>query len=417
MNDTPADGIRIMFQDLSVLFGADVGSPGFIADPYARASPALAEGPVRRLPGGTVAALGHRAAARVLRDPRFGHGATTLYGTTLAGVRARSFMQLDPPGHARLRGQVATRFAPHRIAAMESTLSARVRALVRERAGRDIDFVTDFAEPLAMSVISDFLGIPEPDRHQFHHDSRLVVRGLDDAAHPAADPAIGQARYRFMRYFRKLAERRRHTPQGDLVSTMVHSGGASTGELLTTCGLVMSAGYETTVDLLSSAVLELARLPEGAGWRMAEEPQKRQAMVEEVLRLHPPVMGTARSALTGADVDGAEVEKGTTVAVLLAAANRDPHVYEQPHAFLPDRYLGPAGSGSKDAPPRHLSFGGGPHFCLGAALARLEADIVLSALAPCRPQLTGEWSYKDSLSVRGLRRLPVRWRARPPAGP
>ncbi|MBT2386621.1 cytochrome P450 [Streptomyces sp. ISL-11] len=415
MREPPVDQIRLAVQELAAVFGVDMHDPAFSADPYCFAARALEDGPVHRLPSGSVAVLGHRAAAQVLRDPRFGHGATALYERTAAGARARSFLQLDAPGHTRLRGQVAARFAPRRLTALQEPLRRHAQELVHSHAGQEVDFITDFAEPLAMSAISDVLGVPETDRERFRHDSRLVVRGLDDAICAEPDPVIGQARYRFVRYFRTLAERRRQAPGDDLVSMMI-AGGADTGELVTTCGLLLSAGYETTVNLLGSTVLELAHASETTGWQLAGHLDTLFAVVEEALRLHPPVQLTARSALRDTDITGIRVPKGTLVLVVLAAANRDPAVYDDPHAFLPGRHLRTAGSGRGQTPPQHLSFGAGPHFCLGAPLARLEAHIALEALALCRPGLAdGSWTYKNSLTVRGPERLPVRWR--PPGRP
>ncbi|MEU7135938.1 cytochrome P450 [Streptomyces sp. NPDC046261] len=405
-------------RDLSLLFGVDVGGAAFRADPYRFYARALEAGPVHRLPGGTVTVLGHRAATRVLRDPRFGHGATALHEKTLVGLPARSFMQLDAPGHTRLRRRVAPRFSVHRVAALEAPLRRHVGDLVDGCAGRDTDFVAGFAEPLAMTVISEVLGVPPRDRERFRDDARLVVRGLDEAAHKVPDPAIARARYRFVRYFQKLALLRRREPGDDLVSLLAGEGGAATGELVTTCGLLLSAGYETIVDLLGSTVWELARAPEPSGWRLAEHPDAVEAVVEEALRMYPPVQCTLRGTLADVEIAGLAVPAGTVVCVVLAAANRDPAVHADPHAFRPERHLRPTMARGLSPSPPHLAFGGGPHFCLGAALARLEARTALTALAPCRPELTGDsWAYKENLMVRGLDTLPVRWRSPARTGP
>ncbi|MEU4209942.1 cytochrome P450 [Streptomyces sp. NPDC026206] len=413
MREFVPDRAQAVVEEVAAFFCT--GSAEFRANPCRFAAQLLDAGPVHRLPGGTVVVLGHREADRVLRDPRFGHGAAKLYETTLLGLRARSFMQLDAPVHAWMRGRVSPYFAAHRVSALREVVGQHARALVDECAGREAEFVTDFAEPLAMSVIADLLGVPPQDRERFHHDSRLVVRGLDDAAHSTPAPDVARARYRFVRYFHRLAELRGREPGDDVVSAMRQPyrehGGASTAELVTTCGLLLSAGFETTVDLLGSAVLQLARLPEEAGWRLAERPGTLAAVVEETLRLHPPVQLTFRGALTDAEIDGIPVRAGTLVGVILAAANRDPAVHDDPHAFRPERHLMPPRRERGRPSVRHLAFGAGPHFCLGAALGRLEARTALAALAPRRPRLTNApWAYKDTLTVRGLDRLPVHWR-------
>ncbi|WP_050502019.1 cytochrome P450 [Streptomyces monomycini] len=411
--------IRRAVAELTRFLGASVDDPGFLADPHRCLTPRIRSRPVHRLPGGALAVLGHAACAEVLRDARFGHGAGNLYETTLLGLPARSFLQMDTPGHTRLRGQVARHFSVRRIQGLAQNLAHDSAALSRRCAGRPGDFVTDFAEPLAMTVISDVLGVPPEDRTAFHRDARLVIQGLDQPARTTDERAIAQARFRFVRYFRRQIQARRQAPREDLVSTLLHRPDGSMAddrEVVTTCSLLLSAGYDTTVSLLSQAVAELDGAPSGQGWAMASNPWTADAVVEEVLRLQSPVQVAPRAAVRDTALDGLPVARGTIVLPLLAAANRDPDVFDTPHAFRPGRYLDPAGTGPAAA--RHLAFGAGAHFCLGAALARATARGALSVLAACPPRLNGaSRTYHEGVVVRGLRSLPVTWPGRPSGTP
>ncbi|MET9290902.1 cytochrome P450 [Streptomyces sp. NPDC003077] len=459
--------IRLAVRELARFLGADMDDPEFLADPHRYLTPAHRRAPLHRLPGGAVAVLGHSACTQVLRDPRFGHGADALYDPTLLGVPARSFLQLDGPEHTRLRGQVAGRFGARGVQALGEDVTRYSTGLARGCAGRQGDFVGDFAEPLAMAVISDVLGVPAEERAAFRHDARLVIHGLDQPARStgertveegsteeqavedqaaeeqvvedqageertteegsaedqaeeertsedrATEEATARARFRLVRFFGRQARARRGTARDDLVSALLHRPGdrlPDIRELVTTCSLLLSAGFDTTVGLLSYAVQELGRLPEADGWALARDPRTVGAVVEEALRCQPPVQVAPRAAVCDADVAGLPVPRGTVVLPLLGAANRDPEVFDDPEAFRPGRHL--ARPGPPPAPPRvrHLSFGAGPHFCLGAALARLTAHRALTVLAACPPRLrAAPPAHHKSLVVRGLRHLPVSW--------
>ncbi|WP_053695121.1 cytochrome P450 [Streptomyces sp. NRRL F-5755] len=416
--------IRLAVGELARFLGADVDDPAFLADPYRCLTPGIREKSVHRLPGGALAVLGYTACAEVLRDTRFGHGARELYGTTLLGLSARSILQLDAPGHTRLRGQVARHFTARRVRALAENVGYYSTALVREHAGRPGDFVADFAEPPAMSVISDVLGVPPEDRPAFHRDARLVVRGLDQQARAMDERAVAQARFRFVRFFRRRAQVRRQAgtrhrvPRDDLLDALSRRPDGSPADirgLVTTCSLLLSAGYDTTVSLLSHAVAELGGAPSGQGWALARDPQTVGAVVEEVLRLHSSVQIAPRAAVRDAVLGGLSVARGTIVLPLLPAANRDPDIFDSLHTFRPRRYITPAVQGRSAA--RHLAFGAGAHFCLGAALARLTAHSALAVLAACPPRpRDAPRTYSEDVvvrSLRSLRSLPATWPHRP----
>lgn len=408
--------IRLAVGELVRFLGARIEDPGFLADPHRCLSPEVRARPVHRLPGGALVVLGHGACSRVLRDADFGHGAGELYEMTLLGLQARSFLQLDAPGHARLRGQVARHFSVRTVQGLVESVAANCRALVADCPQGPGDFVAQVAEPLAMSVISDVLGVAEADRAAFQRDARLVIQGLDQPARDTDERATAQARFRFVRYFHQQVRARRQTPRDDLVSTLLHRPDAAVAEIrevVTTCSLLLSAGYDTTVSLLSHAMAELADAPSDNGWALARDPKTVDAVVEEVLRLRSPVQVAPRAAVRDTVLEGVPVSRGTIVLPLLAAANRDPAVYQDPDAFSPERHL-PL-PGQPVAAPRHLAFGAGAHFCLGAALARLTVQHALSVLAT-RPPRAGATprTYQENVVVRGLRTLPVAWPPRTP---
>jgi cytochrome P450 len=214
-----------------------------------------------------------------------------------------------------------------------------------------------------------------------------------------------RARGEFVTYFRGLIAERRETPGDDLLSALVHvyeQGDVLTErEVLATCVLLLIAGHETTVNLIGNGVLALLREPEQFA-RLRADPDLADRAVEELLRYDSPVQLTARVALQDADINGMPVPRGTFVLALIGSANRDPDAHPDPDRLDIGR-----------EPSRHLAFGQGIHFCLGAPLARLEGRIALRALVRRAPalRLTGEPSWKDNVVLRGMSDLPVAFAA------
>lgn len=407
----PPGGLGRLGRDIADLLGTDLFGPAYRQDPYGYGARALARGPVRWLPSGTLAVLGYEAAGQVLRDPRFGHGADRLHAPTRLGEPARSFLYVDPPAHTGLRARVSRPFTARRLAAQEQHIRLEAGRLAGLFQGGEGDLVDDYAAPLAMAVIGDLLGVPPQERARFREDASDVVRGLDDVILQGPAPGVSAARLRFIRYFRELLGHRREMPQDDLVSDLVHGGqgrpAADVKEILSSCGLLLSAGYETSAGLITHAALELARCP--GGWDLLRDGPMADAVVEEVLRLHPSVQYTWRAALADADVAGLEVPAGTVVLIALTTANRDPAVFDAPHRFRPARFLADVSGGGCREPLRHLAFGVGRHFCPGAPLARLEARVALEVLAGCGLRVTGPVRYHPTVGVRGVCSLPVRY--------
>ncbi|HET9423322.1 MAG TPA: cytochrome P450, partial [Nocardioides sp.] len=311
----------------------------------------------------------------------------------------RSMLGSNPPDHTRLRRLAAPGFSPKLMRGYEETIHQRVASLLDAAAGRgSFDFVHDFAAPLPIAVISDLLGLADADSAAFERYGEAMasaldgVRGLDHARRLAI------ASTRLEGVFDRLFEQRRREPRDDLVSALVSAeadGQLTPRELVATCQLLLVAGFETTVNLISNATLALRRTP-GAWDRLVADPALAELAVEETLRFDPPVQRTIRVALDDTQLGEQHVARGTWVVSLIGGANRDPGVFERPAEFVIDRYADPQA-------PEHLAFSGGIHFCLGAPLARMEAAIALRGLADRLPGLRviGEPKMRRSVSVRG----------------
>jgi len=385
--------------DVRETLGFDPFAPEFRADPYAHYRELRSGGPLQRTPGGLWISPSYAMCARILRDPRFGHGNGV--GESGPPRRVRSFLVLDPPEHTKLRRLVSRAFTARLIERLRPRVAAIVESLLAGPAG-EVDLISSLAHPLPVIVISEMLGVPPQDHDRFSAWSDALARGLDpDFLVPAEELAFrDQARAEFGEYFRALADERRATPGDDLLSGLVAIEELSSDDLIATCILLLVAGHETTVNLIANGTLALLRSPDQLAWFRAN-PDKAPAVVEELLRYDPPVQLSARVALEDAELDGQSIRRGEAVMLLLSAANRDPDVFTDPDRLDLTRWV--------DEAPRHLAFGQGIHFCLGAPLARIEGQIALTALVRRGISLApGPLRYKDNLILRGLAELPVR---------
>jgi len=318
-----------------------------------------------------------------------------------------SFLFLDPPDHTRLRRLVSKAFVPKVVQALEPDISAMVDTLLDEaaRAGH-FDVVSGLAYPLPVAVICRLLGVPIEDEPQFSRASAILAKALDPiytvtgATHGNFDEIMESGLW-LRQYLRDLIARRRAEPGDDLMSGLIHveeSGDQLTEEeIVATCNLLLIAGHETTVNLIANAILALLRHPDQ--WSaLCADPQRVSAVVEETLRYDPPVQLSSRIAADDIVIGDTTVPKGDIMMLLLAAANHDPSAVDRPDEFDPDR-----------EGVRHLGFGKGPHFCLGAPLARLEAAVTLSKLTARFPnaRMAGEPQYKPNLTLRGMASLEV----------
>ena len=391
--------------------------PSFRVDPYPTYRRLLAEDPVHKTPFGMFVLSRHRDCATVLRDPRSSSDASNsnMYKAFMAGrdpeevfgalAGMRPFLFMDPPDHTRLRGLVQKAFTPKTVENLRPRIHELVDELMAAAFERgSMDVIEDLAYPLPVRVITEMLGVPLEDHETFKSWSKELAGALDpDFATP--DDVLERrerAATAFVDYFQALIAERRRRPREDLLTALIAAEDEghklSEKELLSTLILLLVAGHETTVNLIANGVLAFARHPDQLA-RVHSDPSLVRTAVEEVLRYDPPVQFTARVALEDIDIDGTTIGKGDQAIVLVAAANRDPEQFEDPDAFdvgRPDN--------------RHLSFGLGAHFCLGAPLARVESQVALETVATRVADLAlavDQPEYKTNIVLRGLASLPV----------
>src|SRR6266508_3803101 len=307
---------------------------------------------------------------RTSRDPRSSERVELLRSSVEVGElldeeeAAPSMLFVDSPDHTRLRTLVNKAFTPAAVERLRSRVEAIVGELLDRVAGTGtMDVVDDLAYPLPVTVICEMFGVPEADWDRFRTWSRELVRLLD--------PLIA-------------AE-----DQGQALSEP---------ELVSMCVLLLVAGHETTVNLIANGTLALLRHPEALA-RLAADPSRAGSAVEELLRYDSPVQFTSRHALADLEIGGGRVRAGETVVAVLGAANRDPAQFPDPDRLELAR-----------KPNRHVAFGGGMHFCLGAPLARMEASIAIPALLGRLPGLQPGAEppvRRDTVTLRGLASLPV----------
>jgi cytochrome P450 len=390
-------------------------NPANRADPYPLYRRLRERGPIQLPEANLTVFSTYRACDEVLRHPSSSSDrlkSTVAQRQIADGATPRplgppGFLFLDPPDHTRLRRLVSKAFAPKVVNALQSDITGLVDGLLDRAAQRGrLDVVADLAYPLPVAVICRLLGVPLDDEPQFSQASALLAQALDPfVASPDERPAVIEKRMqagRWLRtYLRGLIEQRRSHPGEDLMSLLIaveESGDQLTEEeIISTCNLLLIAGHETTVNLIANAALAMLRNP--AQWTsLSADSARASAVIEETLRYDAPVQLVGRNAMQEMTITDTTVAKGDSLMLLVAAAHRDPAQFDRPEAFDPDR-----------GQPRHLGFGRGPHFCLGAPLARLEAAVALTALTARFPKarLTAEPQYKPNVTLRGLSRLPV----------
>ena len=300
----------------------------------------------------------------------------------------------DPPRHTQLRHLVSRAFTARRIAALEDTIGGLIEELLDQTPGSGTpwDFVDNFAGPLPAIVIADLLGVPRADRPQFRSWSTTLIQSNPVRGEFGEGLEAAAALYD---YFTGFLEERRVRPQPDLMSALVHAEvegqRLSDDELLGFCLLLLVAGHETTTNLLSNSAVVLADHP-GARERLANNGELIPAAVEELLRFDSPVQGLSRTLTRNETLHDVHMGAGDTVLLLVGSANRDDLAFPGADQFDIDR-----------KPERQVAFGRGIHFCLGAALARMEARLALAALLARHPH----WDVDHDSATR-LRSGPIR---------
>jgi len=393
-------------------------APDFIADPYPHYHRLRAAEPMHRLmPLGLYVASRHADVTAILRDKRFGkdfkgrmtrrHGPQILDEPVYRSM-SHWMLQLDPPDHGRLRGLVVRAFTARRIEDMRPRIQAIVDEIIEEVEPRGhMDIIADFAFRLPVIVICDMLGIPGEDRDMFFTSSRKGGRLLDLAPlTPAEIQEQNAFNLSIAAYFNGLFDLRRRQPGDDLTTQLVQAeqdgDKLSNEELTANIILLFGAGHETTVNLIGNGLLALHRNPDQLE-RLRSNPALAPNAVEELLRYDSSVQATGRTTLEDVDeIGGIALPKGQSVICLLGAANRDPAAYADPDRLDITR-----------ADVRPLSFGGGIHYCVGAQLARIEAEIAITTLLRRLPQLrldnVEQPDWRQTFVLRGLNKLPASW--------
>ncbi|MCB0116574.1 MAG: cytochrome P450 [Caldilineaceae bacterium] len=420
----------------------NIFSPHFRTDPYGSFASLREQGPVARvtLPDGRSAkvVVGYDAVVAVLKDDRFIKDYTNLAedkstprrvpaGLRQFAVLSNNMLRKDPPDHTRLRSLVSKAFTPRRIEQLAPRIQQIADDLLNEMAKKgEVDLIDAYAFPLPIIVISELLGIPVEDRDKFRHWSNLLVGSLgellvEEQQMIKATSAIGFLRRfapwrmdrlrllnavnAFIRYVRRLIATRRANPQNDLVSALIQAEAEgdklSEDELISMIILLLAAGHETTVNLIGNGTLALLRNPEQLA-QVKANPDAIKTVIEELLRYNNPVNMVTRIASEDITVGGETITRGERIFVAIAAANHDPAHFANPEDLDVLR-----------AENRHLGFGQGIHFCLGAPLARLEGQIALSALLRRFPDLQlaidpDALEWRTGFLLHGLDALPVR---------
>jgi pimeloyl-[acyl-carrier protein] synthase len=395
-------------------------TPEFREDPYEFFRLLREQEPVHKTAFGVYLLTRHADASTAVRDPRLSNNErnSELYQAFIEenGAPRSVFGEemgqavllfLDPPDHTRLRGLVSKAFTPKMVERLRHRIEELVGGLldqVEERGDGSMDVITDLAYPLPVVIICELMGVPAEDHVTFQQWSHDLAGSIDPQPlrTPEQEERIRAAAEAFVEYFTELIERRRRHPADDLLSGLIaaeeEGDRLSEPELLATALFLLVAGHETTVNLIGNGTLALLRHRDQLD-RLRADPSLDRNAVDELLRFDSPVMITQRITLDEYEIGGTTIPARQQIIPLLGAANRDPEAFPDP-----DRLdLGRDGAG------RHLAFGGGHHFCLGAALARLEGQIAISSLVRRFPRIeqAGEPTRRATFTLRGLENLPV----------
>ena len=392
-------------------------SPDFIADPYPFYRRLREADPMHVSPLGFRVASRHADVAAILRDKRFGkdfigrmtrRSGPEILNEPVYRSMSHWMLQLDPPDHGRLRSLVVRALTARRVEDMRPRIQQIVDEIIdRVEPQGHMDLIADFAFRLPVTVICDMLGIPEEHREVFFAGSRTGGRLLDLA--PLSRAEIDEQNsynLAMAAYFHRLFELRRREPGNDLTTHLVQAeedGNTLTNEELTAnVILLFGAGHETTVNLIGNGLLALYRNPDQLHLLKSDLSLMVDA-IEELLRYDSSVQVTGRTTLEYVEeIGGISLEKGQSVICLLGSANRDPEVYPDPDRLDISR---------RDVRP--FSFGGGIHYCVGAQLARIEAEIAIATLLRRLPNLrlddieNPDW--RQTFVLRGLNKLSASW--------
>ncbi len=380
--------------------------PEFVQNPYGFYARARAAGDLvwwedYKMPMAT----SHKAVHALLRDRRFGREPVTPrkippHLAPFYAVEAHSMLELEAPRHTRLRGLVLRAFTKRRIAGLEPEISTLAHDLIEAFPDGDFDLLPAFATRIPVIIICRLLGVPEDMADQLLNWSNDMVSMYQARRDRAVEDRAVASTEAFVAFMRAYIDQRRSTPRDDLISHLItaeeEGEKLSTDELITTCILLLNAGHEATVHSLANAVKVLLETGKQAALLNSDT---LETTIEEALRLDPPLHLFTRYAYEKVELFGHIFERGDEVGLLLAAANRDANIWQDPDSFNPARPI-----------QTNASFGAGVHFCIGAPLARLELTTALEILFRRCPDLalSGRPEYANLYHFHGLTRLMVR---------
>jgi cytochrome P450 len=394
----------------------DAYDPEFVRDPYPTYASLRTHGPFHDETWGLTFFSRHADVTGILRSRAFGRDIRHVLPADQVDHRTYpahlprwtrlirgSFIDLEPPEHTRIRGSVNRAFTRRRAEMQRSDIRALAERLL-DGLGTRFDVIADYATPMPISVIADMMGVPDADHQRLLDWSHAIVRVFDIAATEAEQQRAEQAVGEFADYLRHVLERRRDEPGDDLISELVHSDDPlPDDDLVASCILILNAGHEATVHGIGNSVLTLTRHAEAFG-ALADDPDRVSGGADELLRFDAPLQMFERWVLEPVEWSGIALDTGDKVGLLFGSANRDEAVFTDPDAVQLGRDPNP-----------HVSFGLGTHFCLGSALARVELEEALRALAmrfSSLEALDPEPERTPSLVFRGVRSLRVAGRPR-----
>ncbi|WP_308860984.1 cytochrome P450 [Oceanibium sediminis] len=379
--------------------------PEFVQSPYGFYARARAAGPLVYWEDYAMpCATSHTLVSSLLRDRRFGREvpehkrpAVPEHLKPFYAIEEHSLLEQEPPSHTRLRRLVLRAFTSRRIMGLRPEIEALCHQLIDRFDGPEVDLIPTFAEALPVIVIARLIGVPEeraPDLLRWSHDMVAMYQARRDHG---VELAAGQAAADFTAYLQELIAERRKAPADDLLSELIAARDGteqlSDAEMIATTVLLLNAGHEATVHTIGNGV----RLLLQSG--VSADGLDPDLLTEEILRIDPPLHMFTRYATEDVEVEGHLFRTGDEVALLLASANHDESAFDAPERFNPGRLRNP-----------HVSFGAGVHFCVGAPLARAEAQLALPILFRRHPKLAlaGPALFADRYHFHGLESLPVR---------
>jgi cytochrome P450 len=393
----------------------DTYTPG-IDDPYAIAASIRAQGPLVKSRLGLYLSASYDVCRAVLRSPHAGseQEAPTgriarLLDTQSIGPEGHpltnSFIAMDPPDHTRLRRLVSLAFTPKAINAHRARIEQNAHKLLDSCDTKSsVDLISSYAAPIPMAVICDLLGLPDSEHARFFAWGGAMIAALDRVRSLSIARQLVLTNAELRSYLFAVVAERRRRPADDMVSALVEAADQNDRltdeEIVSTLTLLLIAGFETTVNLIGTGTNNLLRNPDQRMLVFDDPAGRVGGLIEESLRYEGPVQFTSRTAYEDIDLGGSTLRKGSTILLCIAGASRDPAMFPDPDKF----------DITRPNAREHLAFSTGIHFCLGAALARLEAEVAWNVLVERAPNLrpAGNPTYRPSTIVRGLATLPVR---------